>query len=112
LRGAFPQADVLVADDGSRDSTADAAERAAARVLRLPRRGQGQHLTLPEPEAPPGTLLLCDADLAGDLAPLLENGADLTIAAFAERQSGGFGIAKCTARALGGTFGGFGRGGA
>jgi hypothetical protein len=107
LRRAFPQADVLVADDGSRDSTADAAERAAARVLRLPRLGKGQALTLAEREAPPGTLLLCDADLAGDLAPLLENGADLTIAAFAGRQSGGFGIAKRTARALVGTFGGF-----
>jgi glucosyl-3-phosphoglycerate synthase len=100
LRQAFPEAEVLVADDGSRDSTAAAAERAGARVVRLPRLGKGQALTLAEREAPAGTLLLCDADLAGDLAPLLAGPADLTIAAFAERQGGGFGLAKQTARAL------------
>jgi len=44
-------------------------------------------------------LLLCDADLEGDLAPLLD-GADLAIANFAERQGGGFGIAKRAARLL------------
>src|SRR5262245_12920532 len=91
---------MFVADDGSRDGTAEAAERAGARVLRLPRLGKGQALTLAEREAPPGALLLCDADLAGDLAPLLEDGADLTIAAFAERQGGGFGIAKRAGRTL------------
>jgi hypothetical protein len=100
LRQAFPEAEVLVADDGSRDSTAAAAERAGARVVRLPRLGKGQALTLAEREARAGTLLLCDADLAGDLAPLLAGPADLTIAAFAERQGGGFGLAKQTARAL------------
>jgi Glycosyl transferase family 2 len=100
LRGVFPNAEVLVADDGSRDGTAEAAERAGARVVRLPRLGKGQALTLAEREASPGALLLCDADLSGDLAPLLEGGADLTIAAFAERQGGGFGIAKRAGRAL------------
>ena len=100
LRGVFPNAEVLVADDGSRDGTAEAAERAGARVVRLPRLGKGQALTLAEREASPGALLLCDADLAGDVAPLLEPGADLTIAAFAERQGGGFGIAKHTGRVL------------
>jgi hypothetical protein len=54
---------------------------------------------LAEREAPPGKLLLCDADLDGDLAPLL-NGSDLAVAAFSERQGGGFGIAKRAARAL------------
>ena len=107
LRRSFPEAEVLVADDGSRDSTAAAAERAGARVVRLPRLGKGQALTLAEREAPPGRLLLCDADLDGDLAPLLEDGADLTIAAFAERQGGGLGIAKGTARALVRAVGGF-----
>jgi hypothetical protein len=43
---------------------------------------------------------VCDADLDGDLRPLLDGGADLTIAVFAERQGGGFGIAKRAARAL------------
>ncbi|MDQ2911227.1 MAG: hypothetical protein M3R39_09465, partial [Actinomycetota bacterium] len=41
-----------------------------------------------------------DADLDGDLTPLLESRADLTVAAFAERQGGGLGIAKRVARAL------------
>jgi glycosyl transferase family 2 len=100
LRGAFPDAEVLVADDGSRDGTAAAAEGAGARVVRLPRLGKGQALTLVEREAPPGSLLLCDADLAGDIATLLDDGADLAIAAFAERQGGGFGIAKRAGRAL------------
>jgi Glycosyl transferase family 2 len=100
LRKAFPDAEVIVADDGSRDLTAEAAERAGARVLRLPRRGKGQALTLGEREAPAGALLVCDADLDGDLAPLADADADLAIAVFAERQGGGFGIAKRTARAL------------
>ncbi len=106
LRAAFPEAEIVVADDGSRDSTAAAARRAGARVVRLPRLGKGQALTLAEREAPPGALLLCDADLEGDLAPLLD-GADLSIAAFAERQGGGFGIAKRAARALVRTLSGF-----
>ena len=98
---------MVVADDGSRDSTPAAARRAGARVVRLPRLGKGQALTLAEREAPPGALLLCDADLEGDLAPLLDGDADLTIAAFAERQGGGFGIAKRVARALVRALGGF-----
>jgi Glycosyl transferase family 2 len=100
LRAAFPDAEIVVADDGSRDSTAAVAGAAGARVVHAPRLGKGQALTLAERQAPPGRLLLCDADLAGDLEPLLEGGADLTVAAFAERQGGGFGIAKRTARAL------------
>jgi hypothetical protein len=100
LRRAFPEAEIVVADDGSRDSTPAAARCAGARVVRLPRLGKGQALTLAEREAPPGRLLLCDADLEGDLPPLLDDGADLAIAAFAERQGGGFGIAKRAARAL------------
>jgi len=100
LRRRFPGAQVIVADDGSRDGTARVAATAGARVLRLPHRGKGQALTLGEREAPPGDLLLCDADLRGDLEPLLESGADLAIAAFARRQGGGFGIAKEAARRL------------
>ena len=94
LRKQFPGAQVLVADDGSRDATAQVAATAGARVVRLPRRGKGQALTLGEREAAPGDLLLCDADLRGDLTPLLEGDSDLTIAAFARKQGGGFGIAK------------------
>ena len=63
-------------------------------------RGKGQALTLGEREAAPGDLLLCDADLRGDLTPLLGGDSDLTIAAFAQKQGGGFGIAKEAARRL------------
>jgi hypothetical protein len=100
LRRAFPAAEVLVADDGSRDGTAAAAETAGVRVVRLPRLGKGQALALAEREAPPGPLLLCDADLEGDLARLAESTADLAIAVFAEREGGGFGLAKRAGRAL------------
>jgi hypothetical protein len=99
LREAFPGAEVIVADDGSRDTTAAEAEAAGARVLRLPHRGKGQALTLAEQAAPPGPLLLCDADLRGDLRPLLGAG-DVAVAVFAEREGGGFGIAKGSARRL------------
>jgi len=100
LRAAFPEAQVIVADDGSRDRTAAVAASAGARALRLPRRGKGQALCLAEREAPPGALLLCDADLDGDLRPLVESGAELAIAAFARREGGGFGIAKRAARTV------------
>jgi hypothetical protein len=100
LRRTFPDAEVIVADDGSRDDTADVAEAAGAVVLRLPRRGKGQALSAAERAAPPGRLLLCDADLSGELAPLLDDVADVTVAAFAERIGGGFGIAKRAARSL------------
>jgi hypothetical protein len=100
LRGQFPRADVIVADDGSRDRTATEAEAAGARVLRLPRRGKGQALALAERAAADGPLLLCDADLVGDVRPLVARGADLAIAAFAEREGGGFGLVKRTARGL------------
>jgi Glycosyl transferase family 2 len=100
LLAAFPDAQVIVADDGSRDATAAEAEAAGARVLRLPHRGKGQALTLAEREAPPGAVLLCDADLTGVLAPLVGAEADLAVAVFTERQGGGFGIGKAAARAL------------
>ena len=100
LRQQFPDAEVIVADDGSRDRTAPEAEDAGARVVCLPRRGKGQALTLAERAAGPGALLLCDADLTGDLRALLASAADLAVAAFTEQQGGGFGIAKGTARRL------------
>ena len=100
LREAFPDAEVVVADDGSHDATADRAEAAGARVVRLPRRGKGQALTLAEPTCGAGPLLLCDADLRGDLRPLADVGGDLAIAAFSRRVGGGIGLAKGVARAL------------
>ena len=100
LKETFPGTEVIVADDGSRDGTAEAAQRAGAQVLRLPARGKGQALTLAERAAPVGRVLLIDADLEGDLAPLARADGDLAIAAFAERQGGGFGIAKRAGRSL------------
>jgi hypothetical protein len=100
LKSAFPEATVLVADDGSRDGTAAEAERAGSTTLRLPRRGKGQALTIAERYAPAGALVLCDADLSGDLRPLLDGEGDLVVAEFTVRQGGGFGIAKRAARSL------------
>src|SRR5439155_13690343 len=100
LRARIPGAEVIVADDGSRDGTAAEAEAAGATVLRLRRRGKGQALSAAERAAPPGRLLLVDADLRGDPGPLLESAAELAIARFARRQGGGFGIAKRTGAAL------------
>jgi hypothetical protein len=100
LRREFPGALVLVADDGSRDRTAEEAEAAGARVVRGPRRGKGEALSAAEPAAPPGRLLLVDADLEGGVGGLLDEDGDLVVAVFAEPQRGGLGITKRTARAL------------
>ena len=97
----FPDAALIVADDGSRDATAERAEAAGAAVVRLPRRGKGQALSAAERTAAPGPLLLLDADLRGDLRPLLAERPDgLRVARFARREGGGLGLAKGVARAL------------
>jgi glycosyltransferase involved in cell wall biosynthesis len=104
VRAAFPGALVVVADDGSDDGTAAAAEAAGADVVRLPRRaGKGGAASLAAEHAlaaRPQIVLLCDADLAASAArlrPLVETveagEADLAIAVFARRVGGGFGIA-------------------
>jgi Glycosyl transferase family 2 len=99
LRRRFADAEVIVADDGSGDATAERAEEAGAIVLRLPRRGKGQALSAGERAAPAGALLLVDADLRGDVRPLVGRG-DVAVARFASPARGGFGVAKRTARAL------------
>ena len=93
---------VVVVDDGSRDDTASAAERAGAQVVRLPRnRGKGAALEAGLQRADGDMVLLLDADLgetaaeaAKLLKPILADEADLTIARFPEgpKQSG-FGLA-------------------
>jgi hypothetical protein len=98
LREQFPDAEVIVADDGSTDATARLAEEAGAAVLRLAHRGKGEALSAAERAAPPGSLLLVDADLQGDLTAL--PGGGLRIARFARREGGGFGLAKRAGRAL------------
>jgi Glycosyl transferase family 2 len=99
-RAAFPGTEVLVADDGSGDGTAAVAEAAGAIVLRLRARGKGQALSAAERAAPPGPVLLCDADVRGDLRALAAAPGDVAVAVFALRQGGGFGIAKRVSRAL------------
>ena len=101
---AFPGAAVVVADDGSRDATAQVARDAGADVVRLARSaGKGGAATLAAEHAlaaEPAIVLLCDADLAGSAArlrPLVDavqaGDADLAVAVFARRVGGGFGIA-------------------
>jgi hypothetical protein len=100
LRRDFPAAEVIVIDGASEDRTAERAESAGSVVIRLGRRGKGEALSAGERAAAPGQLLLCDADLAGSLAPLVGTQADLTVAVLARRTGGGFGIAKRVAREL------------
>jgi glycosyltransferase involved in cell wall biosynthesis len=114
LTAAFPQARVLVADDGSQDGTADVAAAHGAEVVRSPRnQGKGGTATLaaqrllslasgPDPKP---VVLLCDGDLATSAAALVQlveevrsGRADLAIADFARRVGGGFGIALGFAR--------------
>jgi hypothetical protein len=100
LRALFPDAAIVVADDGSRDRTAAIAGSAGAHVIRLRRRGKGQALTMAEKQLEPGSLLLCDGDLVGDVRQLTQTRADLAIAVFSAREGGGFGLAKRAARSL------------
>jgi hypothetical protein len=100
LRAAFPGVAVVVGDDGSRDRTAQRAQAAGATVVSGPRLGKGEALNAAEHAAPPGPLLLCDADLEGDPGLLVRPGCDLAVAVFASRQGGGFGLAKRVAGAV------------
>jgi glycosyltransferase involved in cell wall biosynthesis len=113
VRAAFPDARIVVADDASRDGTADAARAAGVEVVTAPRNiGKGGATTLAahtvlhrawEPEPP--VFVLCDGDLAAtaEHLPALVDAvrageADLAIAAFERKVGGGFGLAKGFAR--------------
>lgn len=121
LRGAFAQARIVVADDGSRDACPHVALQHGAELVRAPRPiGKGGVATLAaqhvmprafDPEPP--TFLLCDGDLgdtAGELGLLLESlragECDIAIARFARRVGGGVGAAlgfsRWATRRLGG----------
>src|SRR4051812_50105842 len=91
IGGAFPDARVVVADDGSRDPTAHVALQAGAELVRaIPARGKGGAATLAaervmaealEPDAP--IVVLCDGDLG-------DSGAGLTgLGGGGERGGGG-----------------------
>jgi glycosyltransferase involved in cell wall biosynthesis len=119
LRVAFPHASVWVADDGSRDATAQIARDAGARVVRSARViGKGGAVTaaaraaLAEARAgaqdtrgEPPVFVLCDGDLGdsarelGTLADAVARGrADVAVAVFSRRVGGGAGIALGFAR--------------
>jgi glycosyltransferase involved in cell wall biosynthesis len=111
LRAALPGARILVADDGSRDATAELALAAGAEVVAAGRViGKGGAATLAARRlladaAVPDVVLLCDGDLADSAARLSslvvevrDGECDLAIAAFAHRVGGGFGFAVGFAR--------------
>ncbi|MGA2455879.1 MAG: glycosyltransferase [Solirubrobacteraceae bacterium] len=125
LASAFPGAPIWVADDGSRDATAEIARAAGARVVRSERvigKGaavtraarealQHAHMTAHEPAATTrdpdhrSIFVLCDGDLGDSAAALsaladavAHGDADVAVAAFAKRVGGGVGLALGFAR--------------
>jgi len=70
LRRAFPDAEVIVADDGSRDPHCRSGGRSGRRRPAPATSRQGPGLVGCERAAPPGALLLSDADLSGELDAL------------------------------------------
>jgi glycosyltransferase involved in cell wall biosynthesis len=116
LASAFPQARVLLADDGSSDGTARIAASLGARIVRSERTvGKGEAATLAarealsearaEPVRGEAIFVLCDGDLGASAVALarLARGvewgeADLAVAVFSRRVGGGFGVALNFAR--------------
>ena len=118
LQRAFRDAHVWVADDGSRDATAEIARGAGARVVRSARViGKGGAMTAAARDALEATraaaggpeqqpiFVLCDGDLgdcAGELRALAEvvarGEAGVAVASFSRRVGGGLGVALAFAR--------------
>jgi glycosyltransferase involved in cell wall biosynthesis len=100
--------EVLVVDDGSPDQTAQEAEAAGARVLRLPSNGgKGAALMAGLARAQGEVLLLADADLGASAAdvtlllePVFSGEADMSVATFppVPGHKGGFGLVMRLAR--------------
>lgn len=100
--------EVLVVDDGSRDCTADMAQQAGAKVIRVERnQGKGAALNRGLAQARGDILLLLDADLGESareaellLGPVLRGEADMAIATFPKSagSGGGFGFVVRLAR--------------
>lgn len=108
---AFPDARIVLADDGSRDATAAIARDRGVEVIGDGRRrgkgaaSAGGAVRALELAGPTAVYVLCDADLgasAARLAPLRDavaaGDADLALAAFTRRGGGGFGFALGFAR--------------
>jgi glycosyltransferase involved in cell wall biosynthesis len=108
LRTAFPGARVVVADDGSTDTTVELAREAGVEVIEAGRTiGKGgamtlaaEHVLADVSSGDPPLFVLCDGDLgetARELPALADavraGSCDLAIAKFARRVGGGFGIA-------------------
>jgi glycosyltransferase involved in cell wall biosynthesis len=108
LASGFPQAEILVADDGSTDATAQTAADGGARVVSSERTtGKGGAMTRAartvlsralEPDPP--VFVLCDGDLGESAAQLpalaqavRDRRCDLAVAVFSARVGGGFGFA-------------------
>jgi glycosyltransferase involved in cell wall biosynthesis len=118
LAPAFPGAPVFLADDGSHDATPEIALLAGARVVRSEHViGKGGAATtaarnaLHHARADGGDeerepiFILCDADLGDSAAalgalaePIRRGDADMTVATFANRVGGGFGLSLAFAR--------------
>jgi glycosyltransferase involved in cell wall biosynthesis len=112
LSAAFPEARLVVADDGSHDATARVAREGGAEVIGPVRPlGKGGTATLAlrrmlERDGTGGAVfLLCDADLDGSaerlgdlVGPVRRGECDIAVAAFAQRLGGGLGVAVGFAR--------------
>lgn len=101
-------AEVIVVDDASTDETAALAEKAGAKVLRLPaNRGKGAALNHGVAGASGDVVVLLDADLGESarearalILPILRGEADMTVARFPSTgKKAGFGLVKGLARA-------------
>jgi glycosyltransferase involved in cell wall biosynthesis len=102
------ETEVIVVDDGSRDDTAEIAERFGAdTVLRVPHGGKGRALQVGCKVAQGTVLLLLDADLGDSAAhagalvtPLIDGAADMTIAVLpaGSKKGGGMGLVVRLAR--------------
>ena len=100
--------EVVVIDDGSTDATGAEAERAGARVVRIPRNiGKGPALRRGFQATDAEVVLLADADLEGSatnlralIAPVLDGRADVAVAAPPPAAQGpsGFGLVERLAR--------------
>jgi glycosyltransferase involved in cell wall biosynthesis len=77
--------EVIVADNGSDDGSAELAERAGARVVREPRRGYGSAYLAGFAAARGAYIVMADADLTYDFGEIprflaeLEDGADMVV---------------------------------